>query len=43
MNVTKTDGFSKEKESEKKQNVELVDTFTEPQVFEIPDWMKVKK
>ena len=43
VNVTKTDGFSKEKESEKKQNVELVDTFKEPQVFEIPDWMKVKK
>ena len=43
VNVTKTEGFSKEKESEKKQNVELVDTFTEPQVFEIPDWMKVKK
>ena len=35
--------FSKGKESDKKQNVELVDTFTEPQVFKIPDWMKGKK
>lgn len=37
MEIVKKEEISKEKDLDKKQNVEVVDTFTEPQVFKIPD------